>query len=155
MSTPTTVTQDQIDSAILNTYNTDTFGAVLSGAGEFTNTYDFLLDAASVANGQLSTIDLSGVGVDFTHILLDGVEQSLVNSQKWILDPIELAATGHSIVVQGTVGTGGSGSYSGNFNITNSGGVPEPATWAMMLLGFGGIGFSVRRRRLATLLQLA
>lgn len=26
-------------------------------------------------------------------------------------------------------------------------GVPEPATWAMMLVGFGGIGFAVRRRR--------
>lgn len=26
-------------------------------------------------------------------------------------------------------------------------GVPEPATWAMMLLGFGGIGFAMRRRR--------
>ena len=25
--------------------------------------------------------------------------------------------------------------------------VPEPGTWAMMLLGFGAIGFSVRRRR--------
>jgi len=25
--------------------------------------------------------------------------------------------------------------------------VPEPATWAMMLLGFGGIGFAMRRRR--------
>jgi len=27
------------------------------------------------------------------------------------------------------------------------GGVPEPATWAMMLLGFGGIGFAMRRKR--------
>ena len=27
------------------------------------------------------------------------------------------------------------------------GGVPEPATWAMMALGFGGIGFAIRRRR--------
>lgn len=25
--------------------------------------------------------------------------------------------------------------------------VPEPATWAMMLLGFGGIGYAIRRRR--------
>jgi hypothetical protein len=27
------------------------------------------------------------------------------------------------------------------------GGVPEPSTWAMMLLGFGAIGFSMRRQR--------
>ena len=30
------------------------------------------------------------------------------------------------------------------------GAVPEPATWAMMLLGFGGIGFAMRRRRKRT-----
>jgi len=28
-----------------------------------------------------------------------------------------------------------------------TGGVPEPTTWAMMLLGFGAIGFSIRRSR--------
>jgi hypothetical protein len=33
--------------------------------------------------------------------------------------------------------------------------VPEPATWAMMLLGFGGIGFAMRRRRQPTLAQVA
>ena len=27
------------------------------------------------------------------------------------------------------------------------GGVPEPATWALMILGFGGIGARIRRRR--------
>ena len=36
----------------------------------------------------------------------------------------------------------------------NTGAVPEPATWAMMLLGFGGIGFVMRRRRV-TALQVA
>ena len=30
-------------------------------------------------------------------------------------------------------------------------GVPEPASWAMMLLGFGAIGFAVRRRKVAAL----
>ena len=41
-----------------------------------------------------------------------------------------------------------------NFTITNAGffalsAVPEPATWAMMTLGFGLIGFSMRRARSA------
>lgn len=35
------------------------------------------------------------------------------------------------------------------------GGVPEPATWAMMLLGFGGIGLAMRRRRSTAVAQLA
>jgi len=30
---------------------------------------------------------------------------------------------------------------------TQSGGVPEPATWAMMLLGFGAVGFGLRKRK--------
>jgi hypothetical protein len=36
-------------------------------------------------------------------------------------------------------------------------GVPEPATWAMMLLGFGGIGMAMRRGRKqgGRLLQIA
>jgi hypothetical protein len=34
-------------------------------------------------------------------------------------------------------------------------GVPEPATWAMMLLGFGGIGMAMRRRRKEGLAQIA
>lgn len=33
--------------------------------------------------------------------------------------------------------------------------VPEPATWAMMLVGFGAIGFSMRRRRSAQALRTA
>lgn len=32
-----------------------------------------------------------------------------------------------------------------NFSVTAA--VPEPATWAMMLVGFGGIGFAMRRRK--------
>jgi hypothetical protein len=49
-----------------------------------------------------------------------------------------------------------------NFGLSNAalfstGSVPEPATWAMMLLGFGGIGMAMRRQRKANgrLLQVA
>ncbi|QNP44517.1 PEP-CTERM sorting domain-containing protein [Sphingomonas daechungensis] len=33
--------------------------------------------------------------------------------------------------------------------------VPEPATWAMMLIGFGAVGFSMRRGRRIGILQQA
>lgn len=33
--------------------------------------------------------------------------------------------------------------------------VPEPGTWAMMLLGFGAIGFTMRRKRKVHLMQAA
>ena len=33
--------------------------------------------------------------------------------------------------------------------------VPEPATWMMMLLGFGAAGFALRRRRRPALMQIA
>jgi hypothetical protein len=33
--------------------------------------------------------------------------------------------------------------------------VPEPATWALMLLGFGGIGMAMRRRRRPAFAQIA
>jgi hypothetical protein len=48
--------------------------------------------------------------------------------------------------IQGTPGTQ-NGSLSGNVAFTAAAAVPEPGTWAMMLLGFGAIGFSMRRRR--------
>ena len=155
LATATTVSQDGIDSTLLNTYNTDYFGALLSGTGDFSNTYDFTLLSDVTANAKIGTIDLSGVGVDFTHIFLDGVEQTLTDSQNWILDPVALAMGDHSIVVTGTIGTGGSGSYGGNLNITNvPSGVPEPGTWGLMLLGFLGVGYSIRRRQSAGIAQL-
>ena len=42
-------------------------------------------------------------------------------------------------------GSGGSSVYADNFTFQTS--VPEPSTWALALLGFGGLGAMLRRRR--------
>lgn len=39
---------------------------------------------------------------------------------------------------------------SNRFTITQVAPVPEPATWAMMLVGFGAVGYSLRSRRKLT-----
>ena len=61
----------------------------------------------------------------------------------------------------------GSGNYRLSFGGTTAGGggeagtlsfftaVPEPGTWGLMLLGFGGIGLAMRRRRRSALAQIA
>ena len=50
----------------------------------------------------------------------------------------------------------GQGSYGGNLTFSPAAPVPEPATWAMMLFGFAGIGWQLRRtRRSGAIAQLA
>jgi PEP-CTERM motif len=52
------------------------------------------------------------------------------------------------LVVSGT--SGANGSYAGTVSFTPSvGAVPEPAAWALMIMGFGGAGAMLRRRRQA------
>jgi hypothetical protein len=49
------------------------------------------------------------------------------------------------ITVTGT--SRGLGAYGGSLTFTPTNQLPEPATWAMMLLGFGGLGWQLRRKR--------
>ena len=42
---------------------------------------------------------------------------------------------------------GGTAGYGGDLTTAAVAAVPEPSTWAMMLLGFGGIGFMAYRRQ--------
>jgi hypothetical protein len=39
--------------------------------------------------------------------------------------------------------------------ISSVGGIPEPSTWAMMILGFAGVGFMAYRRSLKSTMAAA
>jgi hypothetical protein len=134
-----------------------------------------------VGSGNITTgvniADFLGItDLDITSILVNGVMASLqlqdanhVNcsvrdtnpavgtcgaNEFWSANNVPITGGDlNTIVVSGT--SRGMGSYGGNLTFTPAAAVPEPATWAMMLLGFGGIGWQFRRRRSTTLAQFA
>ncbi len=66
-----------------------------------------------------------------------GMAFANIDSLLWTVDLTTGVAT--------TIGVVGAGPLRG---LTAGGAVPEPATWGMMILGFGLVGAAVRRRRL-------
>ena len=92
----------------------------------------------TLASGDFGMIDL-----------LADVDNTDVN-EDYHLELFGLDPGSYTLHVQGTRGR--TSTYSGSISFAA---VPEPATWAMMLLGFGAIGFALRRRRAPVLAQVA
>jgi hypothetical protein len=132
-----------------------------AGPGMFDDTFVFTLGSASALfNGQVSSMQgpIAGTqNINFTTLTVDGATVFTQTSddpstETWsILSPVLLSAGDHTIVLAGNL-AGTNGSYVGNFNIQA---VPEAGTWTMMLLGFGAMGFAIRRRRNPVFAQIA
>ncbi len=129
----------------------------------FTTPVPYNLVSASITTsavgGNNSTSD-----INFTSVKLNGQAlalSSILGGQiefGGLANVAFLAPGTHTLVVQGiTYGTsaGTDGSYSGTLTFTTPtpgvAVVPEPATWISMILGFGMLGFSSRRRTQKTL----
>jgi hypothetical protein len=85
-------------------------------------------------------------------ILVNGVDSFTVNPlkapEKYYLTASDLGDAIDTIAFSFTPGVGDLK----QFRVTGFNAVPEPATWAVMLLGFGGIGAAMRRSRRAAAL---
>ena len=95
-------------------------------------------DLGSIIGTTSSPVSGSSCGSDITCAL---------NDPNFSRATFALGAGSHSITgtaLQSPL-LGGAG-----FFFISAAAVPEPSTWAMMLVGFGAIGFSLRRRRSAS-----
>jgi len=119
---------------------------------EFTNT---------LAGIYSITLDTSSRSVDFTSAYLtNGTDTyyltllySVGSLEGWGLDDTLIAAGDWTLYINGK--NNRTGSLAGTITIQQA--VPEPATWAMMIIGFGAVGFTLRRgrRKTQTVTQLA
>jgi hypothetical protein len=135
------------------------FGDSHIAAGDFTDTLAFDLTAAGKFSASITsaatTLGQAG-DIDFTRVVLtgpngpfnftirnndnaDGLTDSAVLTK--LLDPGSYLVTisGHSF---------GDAQYGGNTSF-RAAAVPEPASWAMFIGGFGLLGAATRRRKAA------
>ena len=110
---------------------------IIPGAIEQVNVW---MSTGSASASQIYSAPASSNTMPFTGPLWDhwaGFSYSFVAS-----------AASATIDFQQTAATSGSGDTGiDDVSISASGGVPEPATWAMMLVGFAAMGATLRRRR--------
>jgi hypothetical protein len=156
VSGPNTVNNIDFVFGYSNSSTTSPFSETVTWWNDLAGLYSISLTTSAVtANGPTD--------VDFTAAFLTGtgiigqlnLNPDLANtdlSETYRLLGQALGAGTYTLTVQGT--RGAIGSYGGNVAF-EAAAVPEPATWALMLLGFGAIGWQLRRRRTSQALAQA
>ena len=117
---------------------------------DFNNVFAFTLPTAGKMSATISSIFLDAAeDIDFHSVTLDGQEFAIRSTgevEVRTLRDLVVSAGTHTLIVRGT--NGGNGSYSGTLAFASDtvAAVPEPVSWALMILGFAGAGAALRRR---------
>jgi hypothetical protein len=102
--------------------------------------FDFTINGVDEGPTSTPANDGTYIGGDF----VSAFASPLFSHSSYILAPGDYTVTGVQIAAATGFPNGGTG---GAELVT----VPEPTTWALMLLGFAGLGASLRSLRRATL----
>jgi hypothetical protein len=141
--------------SVLGTTFIDDYTFTLSGSPQFvafasaTNSYAGPGDFISNFTGQLFSFgaDLAYNTVDDFAVNPPAVAHPCTDNPtacQELSGSAILAAGGYYLQFQGT--GGGTAGYGGDLTTAPIAAIPEPSTWAMMILGFAGIGFMAYRR---------
>lgn len=154
---------DEAGNGSYQTYNGTSYDAPVNDPGIILNGFLSYLLPQPVSVGAVEIHDSSGLS-DILNFMQSGGSYYL----QFLSGPgIELADSntfpngfsGQVVAFEDGLGNftfaaGGGGPASTNFyngfSGNGAGAVPEPSTWAMMLLGFGMVGFGLRNRRKPT-----
>lgn len=147
--------------------NTPQVGGTVAAPVTFSDSFLFTIGPPGggligTGSGSIITstsVQFSSTDLDLTSVIVNGTPLTITRTAGGL---IESSGTSNVNIFSGQLNnitvTGvsrGLGSYGGNLTFIPTA-VPEPGTWAMMLLGFGAVGVSMRRRRRSTaMLQAA
>lgn len=151
-----------IDSSTMNTGGPTIIGDTTRIDYNDTGLTDPFTETLTFTNTEAGQYVISLVtnfaSVNFTSAILTGPSGPLALTsqidngtlERWTTPETGLLAGQYTLTIMGN--TGRDTQIGGHIDIQA---VPEPATWAMMLLGFGAVGFAMRRRRTPVLAQVA
>jgi opacity protein-like surface antigen len=126
---------------------TGMFGETAIAAGDFSDTFTFTMPAG-IAGATITTNWVGSLlsNIDFSSVTFNGNPFSLGPTGQvengFVLN-LPVTSGTQTLVVNGK--SGGNGSFSGTLSFALAA-LPEPASWALMIVGFGGIGAMLRRR---------
>ena len=133
------------NNAILNVTNGFT-GGFSFYYSSFTNASINVYDALNGTGNILATLNLSAQYADNCTGDPNG------EFCNWSPIGVSFAGTAYSINFAGSANQTGFDNITFGSATPGRGAVPEPSTWAMMLLGFGAVGAAMRRRRKTALI---
>ena len=122
--------------------------------GNFTANFTFLSPINGLGSATSSNVIVSGMAgtnIDFTGAFLNGNAGVVINfgnaSTAWVFDAPVLFGL-NNLSFTGVLNPGGNqtGDALATGSLTIAAVVPEPATWALFILGFGTVGHTMRRR---------
>jgi len=146
------------------TQSTVDWGRNPEPAGNFSGAVDIfnslsglysIIVSTSTPGATITNLSLTGIGVPTGGTPPAGVGTftTVGSSNSLSLLIPNVAAGNYRIAFSGTAPANGAVA-TGNLTFQVQA-VPEPGTWGMMLLGFGAMGFAIRRRRRPVLAQIA
>lgn len=116
----------------------------------FRSEFTFTLPSAGLTSANVTSIAtiMMNTDLDFTSVFLNGTALTLTRDSfedRARIFNLPTTAGVQTLVINGLAR--GNGSFGGSIAFAPTAAVPEPTTWALLLLGFAAVGFSMRRSK--------